>query len=128
MANSLDITIRTQVADATDSNVINDKAEMTRTSVTERVLRRFSLADAAVDTQLDLGGVDAAHVLWLRSDKAITVKVGGTEALRAIALETSLTREDGTTTSTLFAITSAATLIYLSNSSGAAANVEVFIA
>jgi len=128
MANELNLNIKTTILDGNDNAVVKDQYAASRASVTERVYKRYAVADLVTDQQIVLDSVNAANFLMIRSDQDITVKIGGTEAARAIELKAALTGDDDATVRALFMATIGNdTLIYVSNSSGSAANVEVIL-
>ncbi len=128
MSNSVELTIKTKIADGNDNDVLRDIYEATRSSVTERVYKKYQVADAVTDQPIVLDSVDAVNFILLRSDQNITLKIGGTDAMRAISLKKALTDAEGATERALFMATVGNdTLLYVSNASGAVANIEVIL-
>lgn len=128
MANELNLIVKTTVLDVNDNPVVKDIYEAGRTSVVERVYKKYVVANAVTDQQIVLDSVDALNFLMIKSDQEITLKIGGTDALRAINLKKTLT-DDGTvnTKAVFMATLSADTLLYVSNASGSSANIEVIL-
>lgn len=124
----MEITIKTKVADGNDNDVVKDIYEATRSSVTERVYKKYQVVTAVTDQQIVLDSVDAVNFVLLRSDQDITLKIGGTDAPRAISLKKALTDAEGATQRAVFMATLGNdTLLYVSNASGSTANIEIIL-
>ncbi len=126
MANTLTYSIKANVGDDNGNTIIKKVADYTRASVDEANMQRFTLADGVTDQQIAADNVDGFSMLMIIADQAVTVKVGGTEADRAIACATTLT--EGSSTHSMFMCTASGTnLAYLSNASGSDATVEIIM-
>ena len=124
----MSLKIQTKIVDSNDNTAVNDIYNGTRTGVSERVYKTYQIADSVTDQQVSLDNVNGMNLVMIRSDKDITVKIGGTEATRALNLKASLTDLESTSTHAMLMLTvTSDTLLYISNSSGAVATVDVII-
>lgn len=126
MANTLTFSIKADVGDGNDNTIIKKIADFTRATVAEANMQRFTLPDATTDQQIAADNVDGFAMLLIIADQPITVKIGGTEADRAVACEATLT-ESGSTYSVFMCTASGTNLAYISNASGSAATVELIM-
>ncbi|MEE9117847.1 MAG: hypothetical protein V3U02_04530 [Calditrichia bacterium] len=128
MADKVTINFRTLINDINDRQVLDKKLVAGRESVTEVNYQRFSLPDSVSDQAVDFANVDASNLFVLKSSKVITVKVGGTEADRAVTVSPTLTDdEDSSSDYGIYIFSGTATAIYLSNASGLASDIEIIL-
>jgi hypothetical protein len=95
------------------ANLLSEQSELLDQDFDEQTVQGVEVANGAVDQAISLGGVTTASLLLLISDQAVSVKVNGAAA--------------GIACRTLLLTGAAATSLSVSNSSGATANVRVYL-
>jgi hypothetical protein len=113
MEYSSSITVRVQ-----ESNEVNVQSSFTGrdVTVTDFIRKELTLVPAATDVVFDFGYVSTAKYIYISTNKKITVKANGIDALRAI-----------TVTSVLVLGNDNVTSLYFSNPGTESATVEVLL-
>ena len=119
MADTIETTARITAADTGGVERLNIyKAGTYTVTTTLAGERSHTTATATTDEQLSLGDVGTGKFLYLTSDKAITVKIGGSDTARALALAAGK----------FLLMWVDVTSVYVSNASGATATIEYWVA
>ena len=99
-------------------NSVQDRIEA-QAALAESIAGPIVVANATTDIQLSMGnGITTGRLFYLESDKNVTIKFNGTDAARALVLKV-----PATGLMAVMYLDVEYTSVYLSNASGASANV-----